>query len=109
VRNAKSLQKKSRSHEVTQVSPTAFTVVSGGSGSTYTVTLAGQSARCTCDWGKFRKAGQPSGCSHVVSVYDHIAAQGGRKVSAWSSEDDARRQHRPIIQIGDGLTLTARI
>lgn len=108
MRNAKNLQKKSKSHQVTQLTATTYTVKSGSSGSVYTVTLQNQGGRCTCDWQKYRKAGQPSACSHVISVYNHIAEWTGRKVSAWSSEEDAKRQHRPTLDIGDGITLTTR-
>lgn len=110
-RNAKALQTKSRSHTVTQAGPDSFTVTSGNSGNSYTVTLHPVSgATCSCDWAKYRPASDPrSGCSHVVSVFNHIAEENGRKVSAWASPDDARRQHKPTVEIGDGLTLTARL
>jgi hypothetical protein len=32
----------------------------------------------------------------------------GRRVSVWSNEQDAHRQHRPILSIGDGLLVTTR-
>jgi hypothetical protein len=106
-RNAKAIQSKSRKHQVTQDAPAGFTVTSGGSGKSYRVIL-GVVPTCTCDWGQFRKIGTPCGCSHVVAVYDHLAATSGRTVSAWASEAEAKRQHRPTIQIGDGIVLTAR-
>src|SRR5262245_14101800 len=108
MRNAKSIQSKSRKHQVTQDAPAGFTVKSGGSGKEYRVIL-GTVPTCTCDWGQHRKIGTPCGCSHVVAVYDHLSQVAGRKVSAWASEEEARRQHRTIINLGDGLTLTARI
>lgn len=108
MRNAKAIQSKSKTHEVTQTSATTYTVKSGSSGSVYAVTLQNQGATCQCDWAKYRKAGQPSGCSHVVSVYAHIAEWAGRKISAWSSEEDAKRQHRPTLDISDGIILTTR-
>lgn len=108
MRNAKNLQSKSRSHQVTQTSATTYTVKSGSSGSVYTVTLQNQGATCQCDWAKYRKAGQPSSCSHTISVYNHIAEWTGRKVSAWQSKEQAKKQHRPTLDIGDGITLTTR-
>jgi hypothetical protein len=106
-RNAKSIQKKSRQHQVTQTGPASFTVTSGTSGQEYQVTLNGI-ARCQCDWGKYRKAGTTCGCSHVVSVMDHLSQAAGYRVMAWASEEEALKQHRKMITLGDGLTLTAR-
>lgn len=107
MRNAKTLQFKSRKHQVTQDAPAGFTVTSGSSGKEYRVILNGI-ATCSCDWGKFRKAGSTCGCSHVVSVFNHLTEQAGHKVSAWSSQEDAKRQHRAIVTTIEGLTLTAR-
>jgi hypothetical protein len=106
-RNAKQIQKKSRAHQVTQDAPAGFTVVSGGSGKEYRVIL-GVVPTCTCDWGQYRKIGSPCGCSHVVAVYNHLSEQAGYKVMAWASQEEAARQHRTRIEVGDGLTLTAR-
>lgn len=108
MRNAKNIQSKSKTHEVTQLTSTTYTVKSGSSSKVYTVTLRNQGATCQCDWAKHCKAGQPSACSHTVSVYAHIAEWAGRKISAWSSEEDARRQKKQTLNIGDGITLTTR-
>lgn len=108
MRNAKALQSKSKSHQVTQTSATTYTVKSGSSSKEYTVTLQNHGAQCTCDWQKYRKAGQPSACSHTISVYNHIAEWTGRKVSAWGTEEQAKKQHRPTLDISDGITLTTR-
>ncbi len=110
ITNAKAVQRKSRNHNVSQISDTVYTVTSGASGNAYTVTLqpAG-GATCTCEWSKYRPSGDKrSGCSHVVSVFNHITEQAGRKAMAWASEDEAKRQHRPAVNIGDGVTLTFR-
>lgn len=106
-RNAKQLQKKSRKHQVTQTGPAAFTVTSGSSGSQYQITLNGI-ARCSCSWGQYRPAGTTCGCSHTLAVYSHLSQAAGVKVMAWSSEEEARRQHRQMITTIEGLTLTAR-
>jgi hypothetical protein len=108
MRNAKAIQSKSKTHQVTQLTSTTYEVKSGSSGSVYTVTLSNQ-PQCSCDWGKYRKAGSPCGCSHVLSVYAYIAEWTGRKVSAWASEEDAKRQKKQVVDLGDGITLTTRI
>ena len=110
ITNPKAVQRKSRCHEITQVSQNAYTVKSGSSGSSYTVILQqDQGATCTCEWGRFRKFNDPrSGCSHVIAVFNHLAEWENRTVMAWSSEEDARRQHRPTLDIGDGVVLTSR-
>lgn len=109
ITNAKTVQAKSRTHTVEQIGAGQFLVTSGNTGSTYTVELLDQGAACTCDWAKYRPAGnKESGCSHVVAVYNHIAQTTGARVSAWTNEDEARRQHRPTLNIGDGVTLTWR-
>lgn len=33
----------------------------------------------------------------------------GRRTSAWGNTDQAKRQHRPILDIGDGAVLTSRL
>lgn len=111
VKSAKTIQGKSRNHQVTDLGNDRFAVTSGHSGETYTVVLRSDGgAFCTCPWGQRRKVvdGQRSGCSHVVAVYEHCQRQAGRRVSAWSDEAQARRQHRPLITIGDGMFLTSR-
>lgn len=106
-RNAKQLQKKSRKHQVTQTGPAAFTVTSGSSGSQYQITLNGI-ARCSCSWGQYRPVGTTCGCSHVLSVMSHLSQAAGVKVSAWSSEEAAEKQHRQRIGELEGLHLTVR-
>lgn len=106
-RNAKAIQRKSRAHQATQEAPAGFTVTSGSSGKSYRVIL-GVVPTCTCDWGQYRPIGTPCGCSHVVAVYNHLSEQAGYTVSAWASQEEAARQHRTRIELGDGLTLTAR-
>lgn len=107
MRNAKAIQSKSKAHQVTQDAPAGFTVKSGSSGKSYRVIL-GTVPTCNCSWGEYRHIGTPCGCSHVVSVYNHLSSQAGYKVSAWSSQEEAARQHRTRIEVGDGITLTAR-
>ncbi len=111
IKNAKAIQSKSKTHTVKHLSGCAFEVTSGASGSVYHVTLDGNGGgHCTCDWAKYRPAsgGFRSGCSHVVAVYAFLAEQEERTVSAWADPQQADRQHRPTLDIGDGVTLTTR-
>jgi hypothetical protein len=111
-RNAKKIQSKSRTHKVSRTSAIRFDVTSGETGNKYAVTLLGNGgARCNCDWAKYRPATNNGrcGCSHVVSVFDFVAKESGaNSVSAWTNSDEAKRQHRPVVNIGDGLVLTTR-
>lgn len=107
-RSAKTLQNKSRTHQITELSPATYSVRSGASGSSYTVTLQNNGATCNCSWAQYRpRRDSRSGCSHVISVFNHLAGE-SHKVMAWGSEEDAKRQKRPMVAIGDGLTLTVR-
>lgn len=119
IKNVKTIQAKSRTHEVTEIAPDSYQVVSGHSGSKYQVRIISASQSplgtthggyCSCEWGGHRSnVDKRSGCSHVTAVYNHIAVSANRTVSAWGSKEDARRQHRPTLNIGDGVTLTARL
>lgn len=107
IANPKTLQNKSRTHDVIQTGPQTFEVTSGASGNSYYVTLLSTGGMtCSCKWGQYRNGKDPrSGCSHVQAAYSfHM----GRKASAWTSQEDAQRQHRPIVNIGDGVSLTTR-
>jgi predicted nucleic acid-binding Zn finger protein len=119
--NAKKVHKKSKTHTVNELHPNTYQVTSGSSGKSYVVrghTNENQIGRntyvtytCSCPWGKYRsnKNAGRSGCSHVQSVAAHLEKErAGRTISAWSNEDDAKRQHRPQIVLGDGVTLTTR-
>ena len=113
----KKVQRKSRTHTVTQVGVNTYHVTSGHSGKTYTVRLQDQTrdgavtytgAVCDCKWSQYRPANDSrSGCSHVMAVFDYVDAR--RTISAWGQTEDAKRQHRPVTYIGDGVILTSRI
>ena len=110
IANPKKIQRKSRSHSVQQITPNWFKVRSAESGNLYNVNLGLNGGTCTCPWGKNRSEDdRRSGCTHVIAALNHRAAQQGRRVSVWTKETDAYRQHRPIIKIGDGLILTSRL
>jgi hypothetical protein len=109
IRNAKTLQRKSRGHTVVQTGPRTFQVTSSTSGNVYNVFVDPVShvGDCTCSWGQYRRTGAGSGCSHVIAVHQHLAELAGRRVSAWQPED-AERQHHSRYSIGDNVILTTR-
>lgn len=107
-RNAKPLQKKSRSHQVTQINVSTFSVTSGASGKIYQVVLTGPDrthAHCNCNWGRqqgntvtlrvnFGVGGR--GCSHVMAMWEFIERRTiERSLAYWTTTEDAERQHRP--------------
>lgn len=107
--NAKQIQNKSRQHTVRRVGANWFKVFDGQSGREYDVNLGLNGGTCNCEWGRHRPdSDHRSGCTHVVAAMNYREVQQGRRVSVWSSEKAARRQHRPTIYIGDGLILTTR-
>lgn len=111
ISNPKAVNQKARKHEVTPLDHDTFRVKSGNSGQEYLVRLLpGEGGTCNCSWGQYRKYsdGYKSGCSHVIAVYQQIEGQRTRTTSAWASVTDAKRQHRQIADIGDGVILTLR-
>lgn len=117
IKNAKAIQTKSRTHDVVALGHGAYEVTSGASGKSYRVLvkadgddLRSGGATCTCNWGKYRprRTGGESACSHVIAAMNWQAEQDGRRLSAWTDEDRARRQHRPMTDIGDGVVITSR-
>lgn len=110
IKHAKTIQRKSRTHDIRQVDGNIYSVTSGASRKQYKVVLSPYSGgTCTCDWAKYRPRNDlRSGCSHVVSVLNYIEQDQERVVSAWTDETQAQRQHRPTQSIGDGVILTSR-
>lgn len=106
-RNAKSLQSKSRRHEVTPTTERGlFRVTSATSGNTYSVrALSDNSFRCACDWAKYHPS-RP--CSHTLAVLSYLEVAGRRALSFWASEEDAERQHKPTERVSVGLWATSR-
>lgn len=110
ISHAKEIQEKSRHHAVRQIGPNWYKVKSGETNRIYDVVLGVNGGTCTCDWGQQRPPeNRRSACSHVLAAFNYRAAKKGRQISAWSSEEAARRQHRPMLKIGDGLIITSRI
>jgi hypothetical protein len=109
ITHAKEVQHKSRYHIVHQIGPNWFKVTDALSGRTYDVNLGLNGGTCTCAWGQRRPyKDHRSGCSHVVAAMNARAGLHGRQISVWNSEKAARRQHRPVVAIGNGLFLTSR-
>jgi hypothetical protein len=109
ITHAKNIQFKSRRHAVKQIGPNWYKVKSAVTNRSYDVVLAVNGGTCTCHWGQQRPDDDHrSACSHVVAALNYRAAKKGRRVYAWASEEAARRQHRPMLKIGDGLILTSR-
>lgn len=110
IKNAKEIQKRSQQLAVEQIGADVFSVASADPAkSPYTVTISRHGGTCNCEWGGYRpKEDKRSGCKHVMAAISFISHSEGRKVSAWASEDQAAKQHRPMIQIGDGVILTTR-
>lgn len=110
IKNPKTIQAKSRTHQVKQLANDLYEVTSGESGKAYSVRVIENGGHCSCDWAKYRPAsgGYKSACSHVVSVFNFISEQADRRAMAWSDVEDAKRQHRPLLDIGDGVVLTTR-
>lgn len=101
---------KSRTHYVLP-DGRRYLVKSGESSAEYRVYPARYSPTgfsCSCLWGT--QGGwtylDESGCSHVQAV---VAFENpGRTLSSWPTLTDARRQHRPVTDIGNGVVLTSR-
>jgi hypothetical protein len=110
IKNAKTVQSKSRMNEVHPLGDNVYEVVSGASGNVYRVRHNNDGCTCDCNWATHRPETDPrSGCSHVLAVLNFIARDGGAvSVSAWTSEADAHRQHRRTMDIGDGVLVTVR-
>lgn len=109
ITNPKAVQSKSKTHEVTRITGNTYRVISGSSKNEYTVEIDGSAGRCNCTWSQYRPANdQRCGCSHAIAVFQFIESQRQRTVSAWVDQDQAARQHRPTIFIGDNVYLTSR-
>jgi hypothetical protein len=110
ITSAKQIQAKSRDHTVRQVRSNWYKVTSGETHRVYDVNLGLNGGTCTCEWGRQRPdEDRRSACSHVIAAMNYRASQQGRRVSAWARPEEAERQHRPTLPIGDGVILTSRV
>lgn len=112
MRSPKVLQAKSKTHQVIPLDHNTFNVKSGNSGNSYQVRLYPniEGGVCNCKWGEYRRYADfyRSGCSHVQAVYRHLEGLAGRNISTWNDMNQVAKQHRPVINIGDGVLLTTR-
>lgn len=115
-RHAKRLQSKAHTHTVLLDDPryARYRVISGNSGKEYIVNVFQDGgASCNCDWATKRvdalvENKGATACSHTIAVFEFIAQGNGRTVSAWVTEEEAARQHRPVTNLVDGVLLTSR-
>jgi hypothetical protein len=109
ITHVKEIQRKSRDHTVRQIRPNWYKVTSHDTRRIYDVALGINGGTCSCEWGRQRPdEDRRSACSHVVAAINYRAGQKGRSISAWNNAEEARRQHRPMLPIGDGVVLTSR-
>ena len=117
IRNHRALLEKARTHKVVWKNETTYSscylVASGNSGQRYEVVVKEKFglARCDCDWGRqggYRKLSECA-CSHVLKVFAGREARKGRTIQTWNESEDAERQHRPVLEIGNGVWLTSRL
>jgi hypothetical protein len=112
MRSPKTLQSKSKTHQVIPLDRNTFNVKSGASGNSYLVRLYIDipGGMCDCKWGEYRRYADfyRSGCSHVQAVYRHLEGLAGRNISTWSDMTEVAKQHRSWVNIGDDILLTTR-
>lgn len=108
--NAKKIQSKSKAHKVEDFGGNEYFVTSSTSAKKYFVRIldkAGTKASCNCKWGEHRSRMAPeSACSHAASVFNFRAEAEAQRVSLWTNTEDAKRQHKRIQRIGNGVILT---
>lgn len=111
IRNAKTIQAKASKCVVTESHLRDTFNVKSPSGETYSVTVREGFAYCGCEWGGYRPAeDKRCGCSHGQAALDYVERKTvGRKLSVWTDEQDAARQHRPTRHVGDGTIVTSRL
>lgn len=105
IKRVKEINRKGKAHKVVEIRECEYEVTSATSGKAYRVTLWADRNSCTCKWGKYN---HNSACSHVQAVYEWLANLEGRTTSAWGSVEEAKRQHKKIANLGNGVVLTAR-
>lgn len=111
MRHPEPLTTKSTTHRVIRETETSYAVISGTSGTEYSVlVLADGTASCTCDWAHYRprKNNGACACSHVLAVMAERASDDHRKMKAWANQASAKRQHRKTTDLVDGIYLTLR-
>jgi hypothetical protein len=112
MRHVASLRDKAAKNIVRVVDDGLFKVVSATSGNEYTVRRLPDGAyACDCRYGDPYQTGRAlgkSGCSHSLAVALFVAAEEGKRLAVHDGEDAAKRQHRPRVDLGNGLVVTFR-
>lgn len=106
-RQAKKIQAKAKKCEVRFSGFLGTFFVKSTSGETYTVREVRSGFCCACEWAGFHDT-RKNPCSHVEAVRDFLEKTGSRSLSLWPDTGSARRQHRPVRQVGSGLWATSR-
>lgn len=110
VHNLKELQNQSRKLKTVVVSANLVRVESGTDADiTYDVHVAWRAndridTRCDCPWSHYGG----SICKHRMAALNALAAHKGKRLSFWTHRDEAERQRRKAMQVGDHLWLTVR-
>ena len=107
-RHAKSLQAKAKKVELIAVRKDSY-LVKSTSGQEYTIfDHSDGTFTCTCKWAEFHNTRvQP--CAHVLGLMEALEnLTEDQKLSFWETEEDAKRQHRPVVRVGLGLYATSR-
>lgn len=106
MRHAKELIEKSRTHQVLPGKRNEFVVLSEESGEEYTVfELADGRFAGTCPFHTYHPLSE---CSHTLAVRNWLAESEGRRIYAYSSEEEAKRAHQRLEGQNGGLWITSR-
>ncbi len=113
-KNIKALQAESKNLQVRWIDKHTLVVRSNStSTANYIVTVEfgnhGEvDARCTCPWALHKGVA----CSHVMAALDHLASAKARKLSFWTSREEARRQKQKTFLLkgskNEGVWITSR-
>lgn len=111
--NIKKLQiraRRLRTRRITKDTYVVFSVSRPNLQHIVTVQMGGDGAihaRCTCPWSAYGGFG----CAHVMAVLTAIAARRRRRISFWSTQEEAERQHNRVLRLAgnkDQLFITSR-
>lgn len=112
--NIKKLQWQSRKLHTKQVDRHTFAVESISNPLAHHIVTVvfkpeGVHARCTCPWA----LNHGVACTHVMAALEHLAALKGRKLSFWSTREEAQRQRQRVFYLwgngrDEGIWITSR-
>lgn len=117
--NVKDIQGRSKNVELIEDTPFHFTARDQKSdkstGESHKVRYVPELEGCLCDcqWNMYNNVGEyspsnaivTSACKHAMAVMQHLT---NGILSFWIDENDAKRQHRPIIDVGQNVIATVR-